>query len=57
MWYNWDTIKESVGTALNLTGTALLALGISTLPIDPSVRLILLGVYLLALWFVYNPNG
>jgi hypothetical protein len=57
MWYNWNTVKEGVGKTLNLVGTVLLASGISTLPIDVSFRLILLGVFCLALWYVYNPNG
>jgi len=55
MWYNVFT-TENVRKAFNYCGVALLAVGVSTLPIDLSFRLIILGVLSLVLWYVANPD-
>lgn len=55
MWYNIFT-TENARKAFNYSGVALLAIGVSTLPIDLSFRLIILGVLSLVLWYVANPD-
>lgn len=52
----WENKNWIAKTVLNLGGTLLVGYGIWLLPFDQSYKLIVLGIFVLVMWYSYDFN-